>query len=461
MTERPPFQPAVDDHVDPDEVGPDQFAAQDREVFGWKMFDWATSVFPTTVTTALLGVYLAALVDDRGGIDVLGFRLAGASLWSFALALSAFLQLFILPITGTIADHTSSKKRLLLWPAYLAAAATAGLFLVTGDTILFGAGLWVVASIALSASWVVYNSYLPEIAAPEDRDRVSSAGVAYGYLGGALWLAVNFALILVVFPDNEGLAVRLSLGLSGVWMAVFTVAFSQRYIRGRSPARSKPAGVNWAGFTFRTMAGTVRDLARNHPVALRFIIAYLVFTDGTSTIISIAIVFGGDELGASTSTLLAVVLMIQFMAVPGALAFGRAAMRYGTKRALIVNLTIWLGLVVYGYADLDSIPKFWVMGAVLAMALGGVQSLSRSLFAQLIPARYEAEYFGFYEISSRGTSWIGPLLFGIVNEITGSQRQAILSLIVFFVVGIALTLGVDVRRGMVDAGQDPDRLRAI
>ena len=162
------------------------------------------------------------------------------------------------------------------------------------------------------------------------------------------------------------------------------------------------------------------------------------------------------KLNAESEQLLMLVLLIQFVAIPGAIAFGRIAERLGAKKGLLITLGIWTGLVVYAFLDLDSITKLWFMGVVLSLVLGGSQALSRSLYSQMIPDAKEAEYFGFYEIASRGTSWIGPAAFGIVNQVTGSQRQAILALIFFFIVGIALLLPVNVRKGMLDAGNDPE-----
>ncbi len=427
-----------------------------REIFGWQMYDWAWSAFSTTVTTALLGPYLLELAEDNGGVDVAGFIVEPASFFPFAVSLSAVLQVAVLPMVGAVADHTDHKKRLLLGTAYGASAVTAALVLVTGTTVILGGALFVLASVGYGAAGVVYNSYLPEIAPPEQRDRVSSGGFAYGYLGGGLWLAANFGLIAAL--DDTALAVRLSLGGTGLWAAVFIFAFTQRLLRPRPARRSKPVTAGWLRFSAGSLLVTAREMRRRYPVTFRYLLAYLVFNDGILTVIAVATSFAADELDAEPETLLLLVLLIQFVAVPGAIGFGRLAERYGSKPSLQWNLVVWAALVVYGYLQLDSIAELWIMGSVLAFVLGGSQAISRSLFAQMIPPDREAEYFGFYEIASRGTSWIGPAAFGVVNQVTGSQRQAILSLIVFFVVGIGLLIPVDVRRAMADVGQDSSRL---
>ncbi len=448
--------PAPDPATDPDRSGPGTARADRREIFGWQMYDWAWSAFSTTVVTALLGPYLLELAETTDGVDVLGFRVAPASFFPFAVSASAILQVVFLPLVGAVADHTPHKKRLMMGLAYTGSVLILGLGVVTADTVLLGGILFILAAAAFGAASVVYNSFLPEIAAPADRDRVSSVGYAYGYVGGGLWLAVNFALILVM--DDTGLAVRLSLAGTGVWCLVFFALFPGRLLRARPAARTKPVGAGWLGFSGRSVIETLRTMRRDNPQALRFLIAYLLFTDGTGTVTAVASSFAADELDAEASTLLALVLLIQFVAIPGALAFGRAAGRIGAKRALLANLVVWMALVVYAWGFLDTITELWVLGIVLAFVLGGSLALSRSLFAQMIPHSREAEYFGFFEIAARGTSWLGPATFGVVNQLVGSQRQAILSLIAFFALGIIGVLLVDVRRAMTDAGQDPGGL---
>lgn len=436
---------------------PDGFAADRREIFGWQMYDWAWSAFSTTVVTALLGPYLLELAEQNDGVSVLGFTVAPASFFPFAVSLSAIVQVIALPLIGAVADHTPHKKRLMMGLAYFGSALLLGLFVVTTDTVLLGGVLFVFAGAAFGAASVVYNSFLPEIVPPERRDRVSADAYAYGYVGGGLWLAANFALIF--FMEDTGLAVRISLAGTGLWCLLFFWLFPGRMLRPRPARRTKPRGEGWLGFSTRSVFRTLGAMRRDNPHTLRFLIAYLLFTDGTGTVIAVATSFAADELDASAETLLALVLMIQFMAVPGAIGFGRLAARTGAKRAMIGNLSVWMALVVYAFAALDTIAELWIMGVFLAMVLGGSLALSRSLFAQMIPTSREAEYFGFFEIAARGTSWLGPATFGIVNQLVGSQRLAILSLIVFFALGIAGVVSVDVRRAMVDAGQDPGDLK--
>jgi len=423
------------------------------------MYDWAWSAFSTTVTTALLGPYLLDLAERSGGATIGGFTIAPASLFPFAVSLSALLQVVALPLVGAVADHTPHKKRLMMALAYTGSALLLGLFVVTVDTVLLGASLFVLAGVAFAAASVIYNSLLPELVPPADRDRVSAGGYAYGYLGGGLWLAVNFALIYVM--DDTELAVRISLGGTGVWCLVFFALYPGRLLKPRPALRSKPADRRWLAFSLRSVGTTITEMRTRYPIAFRYLIAYLFYIDGVSTVINVSTSFAADELDAEPATLLTLVLLIQFVAIPGALGFGRLAGRIGAKRALVGNLVVWACLVIYAFAWLDSIGELFVLGVVLAVVLGGAQALSRSLFAQMIPSSREAEYFGFYEIAARGTSWLGPLAFGIANQAFGSQRIAILSLIAFFVIGVVLLLPIRVRQAMADAGQDPTALAVV
>ena len=428
-----------------------------REIFGWQMYDWAWSAFSTTVTTALLGPYLLDLAKRNDGVPIGGFTIEAASFFPFAVSLSALLQVVALPLVGAVADHTPHKKRLMMALAYTGSALIAGLFLVTVDTVLLGGALFVLAGVAFAAASVIYNSFLPELVPPELRDRVSSVGFAYGYLGGGLWLAANFALIFLM--DDTELAVRISLGGTGLWCLIFFALYPGRLLKPRPALRTKPAEPGWLRFSLRSVAATIVEMRRDYPIAFRYLIAYLFFTDGIGTVITVSTSFAADELGAEPETLLTLVLLIQFVAIPGSLGFGRLAERIGAKKALMGNLAVWSLLVIYAFVALDTINELMVMGVALALVLGGAQALSRSLYAQMIPASREAEYFGFYEIAARGTSWLGPLAFGIVNQMVGSQRQAILSLIAFFVIGLVLLIPIRVRQAMIDAGQDPSGLR--
>jgi UMF1 family MFS transporter len=417
------------------------------------MYDWANSAFSTTVTTTFLGPYLASLAEPRGGtVNFLGLQIEGAAFFPFCVSISVILQVLLLPILGSIADYSHLKKQMMLAFAYAGATTTILLFFVQADTIVLGGILFILANLAFGAAIVFYNAFLPEIASPDERDSVSSQGFAFGYVGGGVLLFLN--LILVSTMENTALAVRVSLASAGIWWLVFTYLFPQRRLVARDPTRRLPAGESYISHSLKQLVTTLKELRTKYPKTLRFLIAYLLYNDGIQTVIVVSTLFASEELGIGVETLVLVVLMIQFVASIGAYLFNLLAKRVGAKKSIMFNLTIWIVLLIYAYALLSTVLQFWVLGAALALVLGGSQALSRSLFSHMIPDNRESEYFSFYEISERGTSWIGPLVFGLAVQVTGTQRISILSLVVFFAVGIALLYFTNVRQAIQEAGNE-------
>jgi UMF1 family MFS transporter len=430
-----------------------------REQVAWYFYDWANSAFSTTVVTVFLGPYLTSVTqsaaDANGFVYPLGPLLPiwADSFFSYMVSLSVVLQVFFLPILGAIADYSHLKKRLLGLFGYIGALTTLGMYFLDGDRYLLGGLLFLVANLSFGASIVFYNAYLPDIAAPDDRDKVSSQGWALGYLGGGILLALNLVFVLFLAePLGIGAshAVRISLASAGLWWAIFTLIPLTR-LRTRRPHKGLPAGTTYLGIGFQQLQHTLRHLP-TYPHTLLFLVAYLLYNDGIQTIIAMSTLFGSAELGLPTEDLIQLVLMVQFIAFFGALAFGYLARYIGSKRAIALSLLIWLGVTVYAYAILQSRLQFFIMGGVIAVVLGGSQALSRSLFSLMIPAGQESEYFSLYEISERGTSWLGPLAFGLALQWTGSYRIAILTIATFFALGVVMLLFVNVRRAITEAG---------
>ncbi len=423
-----------------------------REIFGWTMYDWANSAFSTTVVSVFLGPYLTAVATSaanaEGFVSFLGIPILATSLWSFAVSTSVVLQVLFLPILGAIADYSNLRKRMLALFATIGALATIGLFFVTGSLWQLGTGLFILANLSFGAAIVFYNAFLPDIASPGNRDGVSSRGFALGYLGGGILLVANLALFQ--FMEDTGLALRINLASAGLWWLLFS-QITFRRLRTRRAARELPAGDTFLTIGFKQLRQTIAEF-RGRPQTLRYLLAYLIYNDGIQTVIAISAVYGSEELGMEASSLALVVLMVQFIAFGGAFLFNWVAKRAGTKNAIAISLVIWALLVIYAYAFLQNEAQFFGMGVVLALVLGGSQALSRSLFSQMIPLGQEAEFFSFYEISERGTSWIGPLAFGVVNQAFRSMRLGILSLIFFFVVGLLLLLAVDGPQAIREAG---------
>ncbi|QIB46971.1 MFS transporter [Streptomyces aureoverticillatus] len=437
----------------------DESAQRRREQRGWYFYDWACSVYSTSVLTVFLGPYLTEIAksaaDPDGYVHPLGIPVRAGSYFAYTVSASVVVSILVMPLAGAAADRTGRKKPLLAAAAYLGAAATAGMFLLDGDRYLLGGLLLIVANASLAVSMVLYNAYLPQIAPPEERDAVSSRGWAFGYASGALVLMANLVLFLAhdSFGVSESTAVRICLASAGVWWGAFTLVPLRR-LRDRRKEPSAAAAHGWG-----QLAATVRDM-RRHPHTLAFLLAYLVYNDGVQTVISQASVYGSEELGLDQSTLIVAVLLVQVLAVVGALAMGRMARAYGAKHTILGSLAAWTVTIGAGFFLPAGAPAwFFVLAAGIGLVLGGTQALSRSLFSHLVPPGKEAEYFSAYEISDRGMAWLGPLIFGLTYQLTGSYRDAIGSLVAFFVIGFALLARVPVRRAVRDAGNPvPDRI---
>jgi len=430
-----------------------------REIFGWKMYDWANSAFYTTVVGALFSPYLTRLaqaaVGENGNVLSLGplGAVTAKSLPTLAVSISVGAQVFVLPILGALGDYSNLKKRLMALFCYIGVIANCLLFFVKGNLYLAGGLLFIIANVGFGASIVFYNAFLPEIATEDQADKVSSRGYAYGYLGGALLLVVNLLMVLRAeqLGMSTGLAVRLSLLSSGLWWGGFSI-ITFALLKSRPKKKSLPPGKGYISAGFSELIDTFKEL-RRLPLTARYLLGYLIYNDGIQTVIVASSAFLEQELfpQGNPEFLLKIFLMVQFVAVAGALLFERLAYLIKTKNAIIVSLVIWCGVVIYANRFLHSVPEAWVMAAVIAIVLGGSQALSRSLFARMIPAGKEASFFGLYEVSERGTSWMGPLLFSIVIARTGSYRMALLSLIFFFIVGLIVLWITDTDRAIREA----------
>ncbi|MEV4662991.1 MFS transporter [Micromonospora echinofusca] len=455
--------PAVDDTPAP--------TSTRRERSGWYFYDWAMSAFSTTVITVFLGPFLTTVTELAAGCELgadtcngyvhpLGIKVAAGSYFPYLVSLSVFLTVFALPVVGAIADRSAHKKRLLAAAAFTGAAATVGMLFVTGDRYLLGGALFMIANIAFGAGVVVYNSFLPQLGGPDDRDGISSRGWALGYLGGGLLLALN--LVAVSMLGEEGnhqrtldLA-RWSIVSAGLWWAVFTL-IPLRWLR-EHPTAAALTGGNPVTDGFRQLGRTLREI-KAYPLTLFFLLAFLVYNDGIQTVIALASQYGTEELKLGQSTLIVTILLVQFLAFGGALLLGALAKRIGAWKTVLISLVLWTGVILGAFQLPAEAPlPFMILGAAIGLVLGGSQALSRSLFSQLIPAGKEGEYYGFYEISDKGTSWLGPLAFGIVFQLTNSYRVGLVSLLIFFVVGFLLLLAVPMRRAILAAGNTPPRV---
>ncbi|MEU6876939.1 MFS transporter [Streptomyces sp. NPDC046712] len=439
-----------------------------REQRGWYFYDFACSVYSTSVLTVFLGPYLTsvakAAADAEGFVHPLGIPVRAGSLFAYAVSASLVVAVFAMPLAGAVADRTGRKKPLLAASAYLGAAATTGMFFLEGQRYLLGAFLLIVANASFAVAMALYNAYLPQIAEPHERDAVSSRGWAFGYTSGALVLVLNLILYSghESFGLSEGTAVRICLASAGLWWGAFALIPLRRLRDRRVQQHGEGSGSGSEGSVgggWRQLMATLRDM-RRHPLTLSFLLAYLVYNDGVQTVISQASIYGSEELGLDQTTLITAVLLVQVLAVVGALGMGRMARSYGAKRTILGSLAVWTLILAAGYfLPADAPVAFFCLAAAIGLVLGGSQALSRSLFSHLVPRGKEAEYFSAYEMSDRGLSWLGPLVFGLAYQLTGSYRDAIISLVIFFAAGFVLLARVPVRRAVAAAGNPvPERI---
>lgn len=436
-----------------------------REQRGWYFYDWANSAFSATVLVVFLGPYLTTIAENaargRPYVDVLWFEIRPSAYYSFVVGAAAVLQIVLMPAAGALADYTGRKKELMGVFAYIGAGATICFWFVSDGRYLLGGALFLIADLGFAAAFVIYNSFLPDIATADERDGVSARGWGFGYLGGGLLLTVNLALFMghESLGVSESEAVRIALSSAGLWWAGFTVIPMLR-LRNRHPrgAGGENAARAVAG-SFRQLARTLGEL-RRYPLTLAFLVAYLIYNDGVQTVISFSATYADKALGLDQTVRITAILMVQFVAFGGALLLGRLAASYGAKRVVMVALVAWMAVVGVAYfLPRGSALPFFALGFAIAIVMGGTQALSRSLFSHVIPAGKEAEYYSLYEISDKGSTFLGSFVLGLALQITDDYRLGIVSLVIFFLVGLAALGAINLPRAIRAAGNPvPDRI---
>lgn len=452
---------------------PDE-AKRRRNHSGWCWYDWANSVFPTSIASVFLSLYLtqvatAAAQEDfaRNGVHacpggnslqqcdiaLFGFNFPAGSLWGYLLSAATLVQVVVLPVTGAVADRAQNKRPILAVFVFTGAATTGLLALVGGTNWQLGSALFIVANICWGAAVVVYYSYLPEIATPDERDGLSARGWAFGYLGGGTALLLHLAIFVGhdAIGISEDAAVRLVFFSSGLWWAAFTLfpLTMLRTQRATEPAQQQ-GPVLISGF--RQLGSTLRQ-ARHLPLTLLFLAAYLIYTDGISTVSTVSAQYGSLELKLPQNTLIVTILIVQFVAYFGGVLHGLLAGRIGAKRTIMASLLMWVLVLGFAYFVQAGEPiQFYALAIGIGLVLGGTNALSRSLFSQMVPQGKEAQYFSLYELGERSTSWLGPLIFAGIGQATGSFRVGIISLTIFFALGLVLVAFVPARRAIEAAG---------
>jgi MFS transporter, UMF1 family len=410
------------------------------ELRAWAMYDWANSAFFVTVVTAVFPDFFSsvAAADLPPAEATQRFALAT----TIAVACAGVLG----PVLGSVADRAAMKKTLLAVFTTLGVAATAAMVFIDRGEWRFAALLFILGNVGISAALVFYDSLLPHVARPDEMDRVSSAGYAFGYVGGGVLLAVNLAWILS--PGTFGLpdalaAIKLSFLSVAIWWAVFSIPLFRRV--------KEPPALHSGGERSNPIATALRDVARvfgelrrlRH--AFLMLVAFLLYNDGIQTIIRMSSIYGA-EIGIDRNARIAAFVLVQFVGIPCAFAFGALADRIGAKRALFITLGVYTLTTMIAYA-MKTTAQFFVLAFLVALVQGGSQALSRSLFASLIPRQKSSEFFGFFSVFEKLAGVLGPATFSLTIAISGSSRGAVLSVIAFFVVGAVVLSFVDPEEG--------------
>ena len=416
-----------------------------KTVNSWSLYHWADNAFATTVVSAILPVYYSHVAASTLGANT------ATAYWGYTTTITVILSALLAPVLGTLANLFGLRKRLLLVFAALGIFITVFLYFVkTGDWLLASL-IFIVSNTGFALADVMHDSLLPHVARPGDIDRVSSRGFALGYLGGAILLAVNVAMIQIM--SDKGLAVRLSFLSVSVWWAVFTIPLILN-VREPKPDKNIPEGESPLLAGYRLLNNTYRNIKRYRQLMV-FLGAFLVYNDGIGTIIRMATIYGA-ELGIDRDTLIGALLMTLIVGVPFSFFFGWLARHIGAKKCIYICLFVYTLISIGGYFITKPID-FWILAFMVGTVQGGAQALSRSLYGSMIPRAKTAEFFGFYGMSSRIGGFAGPLVFAVVSQTTGNSRFSIVAIVIFFVVGAILLTRVDVDEGVRTAREEDPR----
>jgi UMF1 family MFS transporter len=414
-----------------------------RAVYAWAFYDWANSAFATTVMAGFFPLFFKQYWNSGVADTISTFRLGLAN------SVASLIVVLMAPLLGAIADHMDKRKGFLLVFSMLGVVMTGALYFVAEGQWQFAVICYVLAVLGFSGGNLFYDALLTFVARPNDLDRVSAFGFALGYLGGGLLFAVN--VMMVLHPDwfglpDKGMAVRVSFLSVAVWWALFTLPI---LFGVHEPAAAAPVRVRIAlRRGFGQLRQTLSEIGKL-PHTFLFLAAYWLYIDGVDTIVRMAVDYG-LSLNFPSNSLITALLITQFIGFPAAIGFGRIGDRIGARNGILLALSVYVFVTAWG-AFMSHVWEFYVLAAVIGLVQGGVQSLSRSMFARLIPAGRSAEFFGFYNMLGKFAAVIGPILMGWVGVLSGSPRIGILSVLILFLLGAFLLTRVDIQRGMRDA----------
>jgi UMF1 family MFS transporter len=425
-----------------------------RAQWGWVMYDWANSAFATTVMGAILPNYFAAYIATEGALAI----------WGYTVAIGSLIAALISPVLGAIADFRASKKKFMAFFIALGVISTALLFMVrTPADQMLASILYILGTIGFAGSLVFYDALLPHVADEDEIDQVSSKGYAMGYIGGGLLLLINVAMIFLgpsLLP-NMGeeqatmLMMRLSLASVAVWWAVFSIPIFRRVKEPPRMVEMSEIGQNVFVVGFKRFFKALREISQFRDL-FWFLLTFFIYANGIGTIITMAVAFGTD-LGFGTLILIGTLLMVQFVAAPFAILFGKLSKILGIKKSITLSLLVYTAIAIVGYF-MSKEWHFLLLGFGVAMVQGGSQALSRSLVGQLMPKSKTAEFYGFFSVSEKFNTVVGPFIMALVTQITGEGRWGIVSLVVFFVAGVLMLRKVDIERGVKRAQEEDAKM---
>jgi len=420
--------------------------ASKKVINGWAMFDWANSVYNLVITSTIFPAYYEAITVERkegeiAYVHFLGREFVNTSLYNYTLAFALLIVALILPLLTSIADFRGNKKSFMAFFFTLGSVACAALYFFKGiDTLWVGILCMIIACICFWSSYVFSNSFLPEIAAPEDRDKVSARGFAYGYVGSVILQVICFVFVMKNewFGISEGEGSRISFLAVGIWWLVFGY-----FSLSRLP---KPIAAGNGASQNNSISGGYKELVKvwhqlkQMPVIKRYLGSFFFYNMGVQTVMLAATLYGKSELEIPVPNLIAAILLIQLVAIPGAYFISKLSSRIGNFKALMIVIFFWILICITAYfIPKHAIVQFYILGACVGFVMGGIQSLSRSTYSKLMPETKDtASFFSFYDVTEKVAVVIGMLSFGYITELTGSQRGSVLALMTFFIIGLVI-----------------------
>lgn len=404
----------------------------------WTWYDWANSAYSLSITTAIFPIYYNSITSANGSdqVKLLGHTFTNSALYSYSLSLSFLLVAFLSPLLSGIADYRGNKKSFMKFFCFLGSVSCAALFFFNDiSNLAIGITAFILASVGWAGSIVFYNAFLPEIATPDIQDKVSARGFALGYIGSSLLLIFN--LLMIMQPQwfglsGAGIASRISFLMTGVWWLFFAF-YTFRYLPEKTSIKKSDDKILWHGF--RELQRVFRQM-KSISKLKTFLFSFFFYNMGVQTVMYVASLFGAKELKLKSDELIITVLIIQFVAIAGAYLFAWLSSRIGNIMALIVSIIVWLGICWAAYYITTSY-QFFALAFMVGMVMGGIQSLSRSTYSKMLPQTEDhASYFSFYDVCDKVGLVLGTVAYGYIEELTGSMRNSILVLMIFFAVGL-------------------------